>query len=93
MWIQSFMDYAVDISKLYREHPENILNCLGFVSVHGSLNETYQMLVREKQILPIEEIDEHEKQILWTTSLKYSEKKQVRVLICRSIYLLNELTK
>lgn len=93
MWIQSFMDYAEDIARIYRKEPEGILNCLGFGSVHGSLNETYQMLVKEKEIQPIENLPQPEKLQLWDKAKQYSDKKEVCVLICRSIYLLNQLTK
>jgi 3'-phosphoadenosine 5'-phosphosulfate (PAPS) 3'-phosphatase len=92
-WIDSFKNYAVDIALIYKNHPVQILNCLGFKSVVGCLNETYMALVRTKELKPIEMLDIQTKNELWKKSKEYSTNKSQCELICRSIYLLNELTK
>jgi hypothetical protein len=92
-WNESFARYAIDISLIYKNNPAEILNCLRFESVNGSLNETYQMLVKEGEIQPIETIEPGEKLKLWDKAKEYSDKKETCVMICKSIYLLNELTK
>lgn len=92
-WVSGFKNYAIDIAKLYKNNPENILNCLAFDSVSGSLNETYQALVKEKELVPLESLSVEIKNKLWNQAKKYSGKKEKCIMICRSIYLLNELTK
>lgn len=92
-WLKCFSDYATDIARIYKNNPEKILNCLVFDSVHGSLNETYQALVKEKELVPIESLSMEIKNRLWNKAKNYSDKKEKCIMICRSIYLLNELTK
>lgn len=92
-WNESFTNYAVDIAKIYKNNPKEILNCMGFDSVVGSLNETYQALVKTKELAPIESIDLETKNRLWNQAKEYSDKKEKCIMICRSIYLLNQLTK
>lgn len=92
-WNQSFKNYAIDIARIYSVNPVEILNCLGFPSVSGSLNETYMALVKEKELNPIEMLDPKTKNELWEKSKEYTTDKKQREFICRSIYLLNALTK
>lgn len=92
-WNQSFKNYAIDIARIYKIHPERILNCMGFESVIGSLNETYQCLVKQNELTPIEQIEQSEKVRLWNLSKNYSDKRSHCELICRAVYLLNELIK
>jgi hypothetical protein len=92
-WIESFKNYAVDIARIYKENPDEILNCLGFDSVLGSLNETYQTLIKHGELVPIERLHITDKMDLWEQSKQYADTKNKCVLICKAIYLLNELTK
>lgn len=92
-WNDSFINYAVDIARIYKTHPEQIITCLRFDSVAGSLNETYQVLVREKEIKPIEDLPETEKRSLWNQAKNHSDKKEKCILISKCIHLLNQLTK
>jgi hypothetical protein len=92
-WDESFKNYAKDIAKIYKKHPEQITCCMGFDSVVGCLNETYQSFVKQGELTPIEEIEASEKLRLWELSKQYSDNRAHRELICRSLYLLNELTK
>jgi hypothetical protein len=92
-WNASFKNYAIDIAKIYKNNREEILNCLGFESMVGSLNETYQALVKERELPPIELLETKRKHELWEISKRYSESKKHREMVCRSIYLLDELTK
>jgi hypothetical protein len=48
-------------------------------------------LVREREILPIEQISEERKVKIWNQAKGISEKKNDCILISRSIYLLQEL--
>jgi hypothetical protein len=91
-WNESFINYAVEIAKIYKNNPDKILSCLGFDSVVGSLNETYQSLVKSKELQPIESLDLKTKNELWSKAKEYSDKKEKCVMICRVIYLLNQLT-
>lgn len=92
-WEESFSRYAIDIAKIYANNPDEILNCLGFESMVGSLNQVYQMLVKKGELVPIEKIDQKTKFELWERSKQYSESRKHREMVCRSIHLLNELTK
>lgn len=92
-WSDHFLNYAVEIAKIYKNNPDQILCCLGFDSVIGSLNETYMVLIKNNELLRIEEIPENEKIILWERTRKYSDERSKRILISRCIYLLEKLTK
>lgn len=91
-WIEGFVNYAKDIARIYKNNPEQILNCLGFDSVVGSLNETYQAYVKDGQMRSIENLDLNEKNRLWEQARKYSDSKVKCVMICKAIYLLDVLT-
>jgi hypothetical protein len=93
-WIESFKNYAVDIGRIYKNNPGEILNCLKFDSVLGSLNETYQALVKDGDIKPVEGLEVSVKRQLWEQSKQYGEGSDSRcILICKVIYLLNEITQ
>lgn len=92
-WKESFKNYAVDIAKIYVNNPDHITECLKFDSVCGSLNETYLALVGDKEIEPIESIELERKERIWNRSKELGDKKEKCVLISRSIYLLEVLTK
>lgn len=92
-WNQSFVQYAIQIAKLYKNNPKQILESLGFDSVVGSLNETYLSLVKEKGLAKMEDLPADIKTKYWNQSKEYSDDQQKRVLICRSIYLLEKLTE
>lgn len=92
-WSEHFLNYAVAIAKIYKNNPEEILCCLCFDSVIGSLNETYMVLIKNNELLKIEEIEQHEKIKLWEQAKKYSNKREKCKIISRCIYLLEELTK
>lgn len=91
-WNQSFKNYAVDIAMIYKNNPDHIIDCLRFDSVCGSLNETYLSLVSEKEIEPIENLSREEKERLWKKAIGLTGEKEKRILISRSIYLLEKLT-
>jgi hypothetical protein len=91
-WNESFKNYAIDIAKIYVHQPEHIINCLKFDSVCGSLNETYLALVSEKEIDPLEKLEQAEKLRIWETAKTLSDEKNKCVLISRAIYLLEKLT-
>jgi hypothetical protein len=91
-WNQSFKNLAVDLAKIYVHQPEHIINCLKFDSVCGSLNETYLALVSEKEIDPLEKLEQAEKLRIWETAKTLSDEKNKCVLISRAIYLLEKLT-
>lgn len=92
-WNESFMNYATEIGKVYKEHPENIINCLGFKSVLDCLNETYQVLVKEKEIDPIERLPSDKKNELWLKAKKIGTGKVQCISICKAIYLLDKITE
>lgn len=92
-WKEGFVKYAIDLAVIYRDYPEQIMCCMSGQSVVGSLNETYQLLVKENELLPIEKLEESMKLELWNKSKQYAADKKHCEMICRSIYLLNELTK
>lgn len=92
-WDTSFKNYAIGIARIYKNNPQQILNCLGFDSVVGSLNETYQSLVKSKELEPIESLDSKTKNELWNQAKEYSYKKEKCIMICKAVYLLNELVK
>jgi hypothetical protein len=91
-WNQSFVQYAVQIAGMYKSHPDQILASLAFESVAGSLNETYQCLVKEKELTRMEDLPKEEKLKYWNRAKELSQDENQRVLICRSIYLLEKLT-
>lgn len=91
-WNESFKKYAVDIARIFLTNRQQIINCLALDSVCGSLNETYLSLVSEKELEPIENISQSEKERIWNLAKGLSDKKAKCILICRSIYLLEKLT-
>jgi hypothetical protein len=92
-WNESFKNYAIDIARIFVHEPEHIINCLKFDSVCGSLNETYLALVREKEIDPLEILEHNEKLRIWDLAKTLSNREDKCVLISRSIYLLEKLTR
>lgn len=91
-WNESFMDYAVQIAKIYKNNPEQIICCLKFDSVAGSLNETYKVLTRSSgELVRIEELSKEEKLKLWEQAKQYSDAKEKCIVISRCIHLLNAL--
>lgn len=92
-WDQSFKEYAVQIAGIYKNNPAEIVNCLGFASVSGCLNETYLSLVKTKELDPIEKLDNSVKEELWNQAKELTTSKKQGIEIARSIYLLNALTK
>lgn len=92
-WREGLTDYAIKIAKIYAIHPEQILNVMGFESVVGTLNQTYISLVNNNELPKIESLPVERKIELWEKSKVYSDSKKQCELICRSIYLLDELTK
>lgn len=91
-WDEKFKNYAVDLAKMYIDYPEQVLSCLIFDSVTGSLNETYLSLIKDG--LPkIEDLPRERKESLWKRSGNYGETKTKRIQVSRSIYLLEEITK
>lgn len=92
-WEESFVEYAIQISKLYKQNPEETISSLGFLSVAESLNETYQCLVGAGEIKKIEDIEQSGKDRLWSKAIGIVTDKKHRILISRSIYLLEQLTK
>jgi hypothetical protein len=91
-WAESFMNYAVDIAKIYKNNPEQIINCLKFESVHSSLNETYMLLVKQGELKMIEDLEQGEKLDLWNRAKELSHEKNKCIMISRCIYLLEQLT-
>jgi hypothetical protein len=85
-------DYAAKIASIYLAAPADTINCLRFGSVCGMLNETYLRLVKEKELPPIEEIDEKTKTRIWLLAKGLSEDKKRCIEISRSIYLLESIT-
>lgn len=92
-WNETFINHAVDIARIYKEYPEKIMICMGFNSMVECLNECYTLLVRTKELEPIEKLEPKEKTKYWETSAKYAEVREHRIKISRSIYLLDKLTK
>lgn len=92
-WNQSFKNYAADLSRIYIKQPESIINCLGFSSVSGCLNECYLSLVKEKELVPIEILPESEKLRLWIKAKQIGQGKKQCIEVSRSLYLLEQLTK
>lgn len=92
-WNDSFMGHAVDVAKIYQLYPEKILICMRFESLVNCLNESYLILVKKKELEPIENISKDEKIRYWNISVEYSQDRKHRERVCRSIYLLDKLTK
>jgi hypothetical protein len=90
-WNEDFKQYAVRLAMIYKTAPEDTIKCLRLGSVAGCLNESYLSLVREKEIVPIEQIAEERKVKIWKQAKSLSESKNDCILISRSIYLLQEL--
>jgi hypothetical protein len=90
---EGMLDYAVKIGTIFKNNPEEVTCCLGFKSVVESLNESYQILVRKKEITPIEALPKEEKARLWNIAKGYEVSEEHRINICRSVYVLEEITK
>jgi hypothetical protein len=80
-----------DIARIYIGDPDQVLSCLSTESVTGCINECYQIYVREKELIPLDELEESEKRRLWDESIKYCCTKKGRVMVARSIYLLEKM--
>lgn len=92
-WDQSFKEYAIQIARIYKNNPAQIISCLSFGSVSGCLNETYLSLVRSKDLPPVEMLENDQKMQLWKQAKEITENQRQRIEVSRSIYLLNELTR
>lgn len=92
-WETGFENIAADYAIMYRVNPKDAIRMLSFNSVNGSLNESYQHYVRTSQLEPIENLDQQRKMELWNQAKELSDNKKRREWICRSLYLLQELTK
>jgi hypothetical protein len=92
-WIKSFKELAIDLAIKYKQDPESVLCSIKFKSVLDSLNETYQCLVAEKEIVRLEDSGEETKLKYWKLSKKYSNEQFQRIAISKAIYLLDKLTK
>lgn len=84
--------YAIKLARQYKRLPDETMHTLRFDSIHSSLNESYHSFVKLGTIPKMENLEEGYKQELWKKSREYSDDQQKRVLICRSIYLLETLT-
>lgn len=92
-WEEGCLNYAVEIAKKYKADKERILECMECDSVINFLNESYTILTKNGQLQLIENLEKEEKLRLWAESKKHGEDEKKRTLICRSIYLLERLTK
>jgi hypothetical protein len=92
-WSESFLNYAADLVKLYKTHPDDVMKSIGQESVYGSLIITYQHFVNEKEIPALENLADDHKQMLWLKSKEYSDDEKTRICICKALYLLDLLIK
>lgn len=92
-WNKEFMKYAAMIGSNYQKNPQEVLGSLKYDSVLSCLNESYQVLVRENCLFPIERIDEKKKKELWDKAKEIATGKQRRILVCKAIYLLEKITE
>lgn len=83
--------YARQMAKIYRTNPDQVTICLKFSFVTEILNEAYQLLTNQNKLNPIEQLTTTDKNNLWTTAKKYSDKKEKCILICRSLHLLQKI--
>lgn len=92
-WKQGFLDYAAKLSRRYLANPDEVLAAIACKSVLESLMETYKLLISEGQIPKLEDLPEGHKAALWDKSKQYSDERFKRIAICKSIYMLDVLTK
>lgn len=81
------------MARIYKAAPQDFMKSLAFGSILGCLNETYMALVKEKELDPIEALPAERKAELWNRSAKIAEKRSERILVSRSIYLLEVLAE
>lgn len=86
------MDYARTMARIYKKTPDLVLNVIHFISVHKTINETYQNLVKQGEITRVEDLPEDVKKKYWIESKKYSTINEIRIEILKSLYLLDLLT-
>lgn len=92
-WNEKFKQYAIMIGGMYLKNPEQILSDLKWGSVIECLNESYQALVKEGELIPIEDLSLEKKQELWERAIKIDTDKKKRILISKAIYLLEKITE
>lgn len=91
-WAENFLSYAAQIGTNYMKNPEEVLSSLKYKSVLDCLNESYQVLVKDESIYPIEKLDQREKERLWSKAKTIGTGKDQCVLIAKCIYLLERIT-
>jgi hypothetical protein len=92
-WSESFMSYAAQIGSNYQKNPQEVISSLKYKSVLDCLNETYQVLVRENCLFPIERLDQKKKNELWLKAKEIGKRKDQCILISRVLYLLESITE
>lgn len=92
-WRDSFFRYAATIGGMYLKDKEAVLKDLQWGSVVECLNESYQALVKDNSLPPIESLTPEKKCELWNAAIKIAKDKKHRIMICKAIYLLEKITE
>jgi len=92
-WNEGFMNYAVDMGKVYQANKDGMISCLKFDSVLSALNETYQILTNGGEIPKIEDLPEVKKSELWNRAKLVDQEKKKCILIAKAIHLLEKITE
>jgi len=92
-WSEHFTNYAFMIAGMYLKDKAAVLQDLQWGSVVECLNESYQVMVKDKSMIPIEELPTEKKTEIWDMAKNISTEKRHRILVSKAIYMLDKITE
>ncbi len=91
IWDNAFLKYGKEVAAWCNNHEFGIIHIATMPSIRSSLAMTYQVMVKKKLCVPIEQIDPKEKLEMWREAGQYGLNKSQAIEFCKAVWALGNL--